>query len=398
MKKLKRRWEHSACYITNTEENKKILEVLKGQIEKFEFNFDEQDGYAVYSNEKSNRGILFLESEFIGQQTRFNDICDKLSKKNFQSTLMLLESEKIEDGFVLFDAVSEFLIYTDVIKDNIIDGSLQKSKLAVSIKMFQYLDSDDKIKFVQDLYIMFFLSNKSKFKDNKFEFEISNEENFFFNKFDFSSVESLNLYSIYEWIVDCQEYPKAYKVKLKIIRELLIRNRTLDDNERTLKQASIIFERIIANKTKDYFEQVNKLKDDFLIVSESISKSYKTVNAQMFGWLSSIGILIYRQMIDLNDYNYIWRRLFFSNSERIQIVLMMLLLGWLVIMIFFYGNIHQNKVEYNRLKEFYTKDLYFTDELFTEHIKEPKIELAYKIIFIILLTLLCIRLAIAFYC
>ncbi|MCL2560096.1 MAG: hypothetical protein FWE07_06375 [Turicibacter sp.] len=397
MKQLDGHWQHQAYYLKDTSENRRILSDLKEKRQAFNFvTFDEL--LAIYSNATENSAFLLLESDYMERQDHFNDICEKLSVKKYEEPLFLYD-DPTETDFIEVDVADEVAIYEAVLAANNLDMKVEKSKLRVSVNVFELLRRTERVKWVQNIYVLLFLANSSAYEKGNFIFSVRSEksEEPFELRLSFMEPEGLRLYPLYDWVVNDELDTNAYQTKLKVVREVVAKVKSFSDVEGLLEKSKSAFNRIISDKTENYFEQVNRLKDDFLTISNSMARSYKAVHTQMIGWLAAVAIYVYSEVSQTDDQNDLWVRLFCaSSSERAQVVLAMLLLALGVIIAIFCRNIYQNKQEYRQLKKFYTDTLYFTDENFEGYIKAPRVEWPYRVLLGVLVVLVLVRLVLAF--
>lgn len=381
-------WRNTGYNLTSNNNTDSLMESLKQHGLIIEKSGQE---HIVY-NLEGNQSNFFLESDYMITKNHFSQIIKKLSEKHYETDSITIFNELSDQNVKKISVKKESKIYSETINENNITG-LSNKDLNISINMLSNLKADVKVSFIQDIYILFFLANRSYYHgDNTFTFVFESDDkiNKSTQNINFEHAEHLSLARLYNWIVNESNYPKAYKVKLKVIREIILNNAGSSNENHSggrnifaslnvdeiIQQAKSAFNRIIAHETEKYFEQMNRLKDDFFSISESVSKSYRSLQTQLMAWLSSIAIFIYNQIISRAEHGN-WRRLFFSNSERVQIVLVMLFVSLLVITIMFLINFGKNKEQYRELEKFYTRSLHFNVENFKNHLKEPKIERKY---------------------
>ena len=88
----------------------------------------------------------------------------------------------------------------------------------------------------------------------------------------------------------------------------------------------------------------------------------------------------------------LWQKILFSKTEKSCIFISIFLVSLLTIWILFKKEMNDNDKEYEKIKLFYTKQLFFDENDFSNFIEGPKISCLYNIIFWILFGLLLIRL------
>jgi hypothetical protein len=225
------------------------------------------------------------------------------------------------------------------------------------------------------------------YKENLFSFKIKSDENEIVKEISFKNIESLDLFKVYEWIISSKE---NLSTRLKIIREIILRKKSFNLVESDIESAKSAFNRIIKEETDKYFIQVNMLKEDFFKLSEQKRKSYNSLHLKFLGWISSIGIFIYGQLKD-NPSGNLFYRLFLSVSEKTRLFLIIFLLSLIIIWIIFAKEMWDNQKEYENIKEFYTKQLFFEEADFKNYLGFPKINFWYKFMIVFLILCLLIR-------
>ncbi|WP_349531200.1 hypothetical protein [Leuconostoc mesenteroides] len=327
--------------------------------------------------------LLFLEEEYMNSCDRFSKIVDKFKIKKFNSNLSLYTNNEIKK---IDDFSKEVELYHKIIDENNING-LQKNDLMISVSHFEKYEKSPKVKSIQSIYILLFLSSMTEYCDNKFNFKIKISDKEFEQQIVFSETNNFDLFPIYSWIISSKE---NVQTRLRIVRELIVRKKNFDLINKDLDSAKSAFNRIIAEETDDYFTQVNILKDDFMKLSERQRKSYQSLHLKFLGWGTSIALFIYGELKNQPSKN-LWKRIFFSGTEKSYLFLVIFLISLLTIWILFKKEMNQNKKDYSKIKDFYTKQLFFESEDFSSFVDAPEISKLYTIIFYIILGLLLIR-------
>jgi hypothetical protein len=137
------------------------------------------------------------------------------------------------------------------------------------------------------------------------------------------------------------------------------------------------------------------LKDDFLKLSERKQASYQSLHLKFLGWSSAIALFIYDEVRDKESTNLL-NRLFFSTTEKGILFLIIFILSLIIIWLIFVKEMNKNNEEYQKIKEFYTKQLFFEEKDFLNFINPPKIPCLYKFFFYFLLVALVLRLFVFF--
>ncbi|MFU2206852.1 hypothetical protein [Streptococcus pluranimalium] len=349
------------------------------------------EGYQVFNRQN----FWLFEEEFIDDPSHtLQQIFDKLSYKNY---------DKINcfdygiNNFVEYSG-NDVALFLKVLHSNIIDG-VSIDKLKISLDLLSRGDYETKTERVQhliDIYILLFLSNRTKRQQNKLEFTFEGELDSFSCKTEFGdrNFES-GLLEIFHWIIKEQEYSEAYKVKLQIVRTLITKQRHLKELQSLKNQAESIFNRVISGKTDKYFELQNNLKDDFIKISTEVKEYNSSLNTKLFGWLTAFSLIIF-DFIKENDGRDLFKRIICSNSEKTKLLVFLLLAALLIIAIMFNLDIKTTRKQYQSLKNFYVKQMLILEEEFNEFILKPTYVNWYNILLVCLLVILSIRLFIAF--
>ncbi|EMC0735139.1 hypothetical protein VBX90_002780, partial [Enterococcus faecalis] len=208
---------------------------------------------------------------------------------------------------------------------------MQKEKLGISIQHFTNYEQTDKVKFIQSIYILLFLSNITNYKNNIFNFKVRCDDKEFKMDINYCDIKVLNLYDTYLWIIKNED---NIQTRLKIIRELIIRKKSFDLSNRDLCSADSAFNRIIKEETDKYFSQVNLLKDDFLKLSKEKQESYQALHLKFLGWCSAVALYIYDELKSVDGDN-LWKKILFSKSEKSLLILLIFILSLIVIWLLF---------------------------------------------------------------
>lgn len=350
------------------------FEFLQNQIPDAVLDFTED---SILHNQEN---LLFLEERYIEENSQFLNITEKLSKKKFNSQLKIYENNNLKE---VDDYSQEIELFKLILLENNIDG-LSKSDLIVSVKHFENYEQTEKVKLVQNIYILIFLSNVIEYKNNEFVFEVKGDENNTTVKLDDVNTD---LIEVYNWIVESKD--NLY-TRLKIIRELILKKGSFKLNISDLNSAKSMFNRIIKEETDKYFDQINILKDDFLQLSDQKRKSYNSLHIKFLGWISSIGLFVYEQLKDKPSEDLIYN-LFFEINDKIRVFLVIFILALIIIWVIFVKEMVDNQEEYEKIKDFYTKKLFLDEKDIIYYLKKPEIRCSYKVIVILLVICFFVR-------
>lgn len=388
MKVDRMNWNNTAVEIKK--DNEAVLNVtkLKNKCKEFDLEIDieeDENKFIIYNSHV----VLFKEEEYLRKVKHFKDVLTKLSYKYYEDDLCYV----LDDYSVCFLKNNDHEIYKNVIANNNIDG-ITKEELNISIDILEQLNKrNDRI---INIYIMIFLSNKTTFKifsqNQEFKFciyddklNIAVEE-----KYTYDEVE-MNLLPFYKWIVSNREFEFSYKIKLDIVRKIIADKKTFKLTQSDLLSCESIFGRVVKNEVKEYFDQVNLLKKDFIDLERAINDVKRSLHLKILAWLGSIGVVIFDSIKDFEG-NNMYYIIFNSHSEKVNIILAMLIFSFLVISLAFYIEMKELSKEYKRLEDFYINKLFFKKEDFENYVDYPKINYLYKIVFVIVIVVSSIRL------
>ena len=159
--------------------------------------------------------------------------------------------------------------YKEIIEHNIMDGEERNFSISVNV-LYEILNDSNKSRMFLDILILFALATKSRFYAKELRFEFKVEDNCYEKELNIVNPESIHLYPLYNWIINDEEYEEPYNVKLHIVRQVIVNKKKISDAEGILEDSKLAYKRIISKKTNDYFDQLNQLKDDFLILSNNV--------------------------------------------------------------------------------------------------------------------------------
>lgn len=372
------KWNGTSFELDNVSVNFQLINLLKGK----KIGEEESEKYIIYND----ANLFFFESEFICQESLFSNIMDKFYIKNYSGTLFYYHEGGFEE---LAGNPDEIETYSKIIQENNISG-IDRSKLKISVNALEKILISNKDRFVETIYILIFLANKTKRDGNNFIFEFEDGEKIFLRSISFENSEDVNLFQLYDWIVNDTEFPNSYKTKLAIIRKIVFNKKSFEDSDDILIEAKSAFNRIISRETDKYFEQVNQLKEDFLSLADTQNKVNRSLHISVFGWLGYLAWTIFDVIRDYPG-NNLFHKIINSQSEKVTIVLLILLSALMVIFGAYIKEIYDNKKTYLDLKDMYKNKLFFDEEDFIRYMKAPKISNLYLTGFIILAVVLVIR-------
>lgn len=376
--KIKGTWKVTSFEIEKNSENQNLIELLK----KEKIGDDDSEKYIIYNQQN----LWLFESDFIIQEDSFANILDKFSSKDYLHKIKYFHDGIFED---LAASINEVEIYSKIIEGNNISG-INRSKLKISVNILRKTLLTGKDKFVESLYILIFLANKTEKNGNKFMFAFEDGEQSFRENIAFEGTKEYDLFVLYDWVTNDNDYPDSFKTKIAIVRKIIFNRKSFENSDEILIEAKSAFNRIISRETDKYFEQVNQLKEDFLLLAESQNKVNRSLHLSVFGWLGYLAWTIF-DVVRSYSGNNLFNKILFSQSEKISIVLLILFLALVVIFSAHIKEIYDNRKTYMNLKDMYQKKLFFNEEDFVQYMNKPTVSKIYVVGFIVLIFILFFR-------
>ena len=314
---------------------------------------EENDNELILENQKNH---FIYENEFIEYSTNLSTIITKFIQKEYQhkSKIYLHESNKFETISFLSNDLDK---YTKIVKNNIIDGDIRNFNISINT-LNKVFNNSFKPRIFLDILILFALANKINYDAEKVQVEFRvDEENY---KFDIEIInfKPINLYQIYDWIFNDEEYKESYNVKIHIVRQVIIKKKNIKDTDSILEDSKLVYKRIISKKTNEYFDQLNQLKEDFLVLSKNENSALKALNITFFAWLGYLGIELFKIIINYQGTDII-TYLFCSTGAKKGIVLIMFIVALVFIFFSYILEIKSLKKTYNVIKTIYKDKILF---------------------------------------
>ncbi len=262
---------------------------------------------------ENQKNYFIYEDSFIENTRNLNLVITKLSQKNYNKTGEIYLPTNKDFQSIESNSADE-VIYEDIIEDNIINGNTRKFPISVNVLNEVLGQKNPKSELIVDFFILVALSTKITYYAEEIECEFRTDDKIYRINLNIDD-EPLHLFPIYDWIINSYEYKDSYKVKLQIVRQVITNKKTLKYIDEILEDSKLVYKRIISRKTDDYFEQLNNLKDDFLILSKNANNTLRTLDITFFAWLGSLGVQLLN-IITEYDGNDILRYLLFSQGSK----------------------------------------------------------------------------------
>lgn len=312
----------------------------------------EDESNFLYLQNQSN--YFILEDEFIAQSTNMNRIFNKLAEKNYQNQLEIfnINDYKFVDVKSKADDID---LYHEVLSKNIIIGL--NSMPNISINVLHEVLRDRKSILIIDVLILFSLANKVKYEAEELKLEFFGEDSYEL-EINILKTKPLNLWILYDWIFNTREYEASHLLKIDIVRKIILYRKSLEDVEGILRDSITSYNRVISQKSDSYFEQLNKLKDDFIIISKNAQSSLRALNITFLAWLGTFSMELFKIVMEYPGDN-LWTYLLFSKDDKIAFLMMISI--FILISI---GLAHSIEVKHLQNEFLYIKEMY--DEMLFE--------------------------------
>lgn len=359
-----------------------------------------QEGIILRENDdeitlENQKNYFIYENEFIDQSKHLETMITKYTQKEYSDKCKVYFSE--ENEFKSIQSNFEDLgKYLKVTKNNIIDGDVRNLNISINVLKNILDDSREKPSLFLDILILFALGNRISYDAEKFEVEFNLDEEQYKVDIDITNPKPMNLYPIYDWIFNDEEYKDSYTLKLNIARQVIIRKRSITDASEILTDAILAYKRIISKKTDDYFNQLNQLKNDFLVLSKNENSALRTLNISFFAWLGYLGVEIFKIIVNYNRPD-ILRYLFWSTGAKKGIVILGFIVALSFVFLAYASEISSLKKTYKVIRKIYEDKILFENETtenkkFESTIQEPRIGKLQWAVFIGILVFLFLRL------
>lgn len=355
-----------------------------------------QEGISLRENAdeitlENQKNYFIYENEFIEQSKNLISMINKYTHKEYsnKSKVYFSDRNEFENIQSIFGDLHKYL---EVAKNNVIDGDIREFNISINV-LNNIMDDSRKPRLFLDILIMFALGNRVSYNAENVGVEFNLDEERYI--VDIENSDPINLYPIYNWIFNNEEYKDSYAVKLNIVRQVIIRKRSITDILGILTDSKLAYKRIISKKTDDYFNQLNQLKEDFLVLSKNENSALRALNIAFFAWLGYLGVELFKIIVNYNKAD-ILTYLFCSTGAKKGIVIMGFIIALFFVFLVYVLEIKSLEKTYNVIKKIYKDKILFENESkedgkFESTISKPEIGKLQKTAFTVILVLLFIR-------
>jgi len=383
-------WKGTSLKINNDEEGNRIINILKKE------GIDlRKDSNGFILENKSN--YFIFENEFINQSKNLSQIITKYSQKEYQKIIKIYIPSSETFGIVQAQ-VNDENKYEKIIENNIIDGDIRDFNISINV-LAEVLDKSNESRVFLDILILFALATKSNYDAEALRAEFRVEDNNYKIEMNIINPKPIHLYPLYDWIINDEEYEKSYNVKLHIVRQVIVTKKDINDVKGILEDSKLAYIRIISKKTNDYFEQLNRLKDDFLILSNNENNVLRTLHLTFFAWIGYLGVELFNIITNYTGDDII-SYLLFSKGAKKGIVILMFIIALVFIFVSYFLEIKSLEKTYDVIKNIYKDKILFEVDSdgvnkFEKTMKKPEVGKLQKSIFTVIIIILFVRLFLA---
>lgn len=112
--------------------------------------------------------------------------------------------------------------YLNIVRNNIIDGDIRDLNISINV-LNSILNESRKSRLFLDILIMFALGTRVRYDAEDVSVDFYVDDAYYNFNINIEKSNFLNLYPIYDWIFNDEEYKDSYIVKLQIVRHVIIK-------------------------------------------------------------------------------------------------------------------------------------------------------------------------------
>lgn len=265
----------------------------------------------------NHKSFMYFEAEYILQQGSryFTDVVDKLCDKRIDDKWYYFSptKEAYIENVGLSEEVTAYA--NDINNNNISLHEIERDKITISPFFFNVLkknyelndkEKSEEIKilnYMTELFSLFVLAEKTTLEQDldgctiAFIFEIrtkgSEKKVFKVTWADWDFFKQEYFFDSYRWIRENDKILINNDVKLEIVRGEISRGKSFSVNKDSVSKYRTILNRIINNETKEYFEQQNKLKEEYIELNKMKLESSRQLRNKLLGLITTISVAFY---------------------------------------------------------------------------------------------------------
>lgn len=358
--------------------------------------------FSFYNHSK----VSFYEDFFLQHKdTSFKKMLQKLEKKDFTATIETLLFLESKQDFISIPAIDEAALnlYTTVLKGNNIVNELdiKRSQLEIPPTYFftllEHLEEENisaitkkSLIYYSELFSLFFLANKTTFNDGKFDFEIigvngdKTKKTIQWQQWD--QLCDYKYTKIFSWVLKNCDKALKKDTLIKIVRQFFLEKKNFEWESDYLYSLDSLLRIVVQQETQKYFEQQNKLKDEFIAYSKMEIDSKKQLLKSLLTLITTLSLGYYGLIFKVENFDI------FSPNKPLKILFIFALIAIIYFSVIFYLDYEERKIFWKKLKNIYVQKFYFSEMDFKNMLPKPELlkgQKHYIIILIIFITLVC---------
>lgn len=338
--------------------------------------------------------VIFNLEDYIDHQVLFQSNIRYFQKKDFSKDVRIIKKNSKNAWIEEKKNLSDEIIKTEkMLRNNNININADNKLLYnIPISIFDSNSLISKVRKSKYICLMLLFCNFTNYENDLFKFKLVIDNNEITDDYCFEdSIPDKQLEyleELYSWVIDDGD---NYIQKLSIVRSVLLKNKSFIIENSLINSVKSIFQRIINSNVDRYFNEVTLLKDDFLKIVERENDIYQSLHIKLIGWFSALALLVFDKIKDYSG-NDIFYKLLMSDSQKTELLLIMLIFALVFVLIIYILEMRKNQDEYIKLKLFYTNSLMFDDGDFEEKIKSPCLDFRYILFMLWIVAILFLKL------
>ncbi len=349
----------------------------------------------------SKKRTYIADEKFIDSSASLRDVIEYYSTKELSGDkyLVICGDRSPWQRIILTTSPDESTVYQNLIESEVVDlPQISKATLNISPMLFEEIcqknlqagyKAINHLLYMRDLLSLISISDQVISKDgNLFRFYFLSEEGkkaFVVKWKDWNALSNGIWFECYKWITDSGTKSIDSKIKREIVRTVLrqipvdkLSSQSKDKIQDLICGCNSALRMVISNKTKEYFQLVNAMKNEYVNLFSKHRENYNSFVNQFLSLIVAIALGIYT-LLDkglLNDLP--------SNKGKVVPFLVFFLIAELFVLVsqLFQRSALQDFVD--KLKNIYKHRFFMFDEIVDETLLVPKVWLPYVCLGILL--------------
>ncbi|MBC1504514.1 hypothetical protein [Listeria booriae] len=352
-----------------------LIDILEIPTTNYELDKDELE---IHDYEK----LSFLDEEYIETVTEFDDFTGKYAHKCL-SDLKYFSKRKLNVFPMNFHSKETLERYNFFIDNNNIDlRDVDKEMVKIPPDLFYQLNkmyhehegaSIDSLNYLTEIFVLFAITEKSKLikTTESFSFEFTftcegrNNHILVVPWGEWEYFKNDAFYKCYDWIITKSEEGFKLETLLDVLRQYFSSLADISDTEDFTPSLDSILKRILLYETKLYFEQQNKLREEFINYQKMELDAKSSVMKNLLGLITTVGLAYYGRIVLLKNFKII------DKNRDIAIIFIFALIAIIFFAFVFWVNYMERKRYYRSLRKIYTEKFAFSSNDFDSIVEKP---------------------------